>query len=204
MSDAHEDSAAWIRELVAGNEAVVEQFWSHYGSALQRLAQSRMAPALQRRLGPEDIVQSVCRTFLRRAQGGEFHLEESEDLWRLLCAITLTKVRQHARFHYRQRRGIDREQPLPDDSDAGRPGLPNVAAIREPTPDEAVAFADQMQHFFDALDDEERRLVQSKLDGATHDQIAQELDCSERTVRRLLERVRQRWEQELVLALPGK
>jgi RNA polymerase sigma factor (sigma-70 family) len=51
-----------------------------------------------------------------------------------------------------------------------------------------------MQHFFDALDDEERRLVQSKLDGATHDQIAQELDCSERTVRRLLERVRQRWE----------
>jgi len=56
--------------------------------------------------GPEDLVQSACRTFLRRAQIGQFRLADSEELWRLLCAITLTKVREQTRFHMRQKRGL--------------------------------------------------------------------------------------------------
>lgn len=197
MSDTSDDSVLWIQELVSGNEEVVSEFWHEYAPSLQRLAQSRMAPALQRRLGPDDIAQSVCRTFLRRARLGEFQLDKSDDLWRLLCAITLTKVRQHARFHLRKRRGLNREVSLGDDSSDSAPGLADLAVSKGPTPDEAVAFADQMQHLLGMLDDEERQLVQSKLDGLDSQAIASRLDCSERTVRRLLLKVRSRWEREL-------
>jgi hypothetical protein len=35
-----------------------------------------------------------------------------ESLWRLLTAITLTRVREQIRFHRRQKRSIDQEVPL--------------------------------------------------------------------------------------------
>lgn len=196
MESSENDAARWIRELLAGDEEVVQEFWEAYAPALERIAKSRMNPALQQRLGPEDVLQSVCRTFIRRGRKGEYQLGNSEDLWRLLCAITLTKVRQHARFHLRKRRGMDRESSLENECDDGI-GLPDRAAARGPTPAEAAEFADQVDHLFAGLDEEEKQLVQLRLEGLDGPTIAAKMGCSERTVRRLLERVRLRWEQEI-------
>lgn len=204
MSDISPDSIAWIEELVAGNDHVMDEFWSRYGAALQRLAEKRMAAALKRRLGPEDIVQSVCRTFVRRARGGEFQLEGDDGLWRLLCAMTLTKVRQHARFHYRQRRSLQKEVRLETerDFDSGAADrLVSQPAANAPTPSEAAEFADQMNQFLASLGEEERRLVQLRLEGLTQPEIADRLECSERTVRRLQKRVFTAWQQELERSL---
>jgi len=196
MPNDENDSVIWIRELVAGNELVMYEFWCEYAPGLERLAQSRMAPALQRRVGAEDVVQSVCRTFFRRAQQGEFKLEASESLWRLLCAITLTKVRQHARFHFREKRGVNREVALGSSTDTN-PGRVEPAAPEGVSHEEALAFADQMYFLLGKLNDEERQIVEGKLEGLTHDEVATRLGCSERTVRRLLERVQDRWSREL-------
>lgn len=191
MSESDQASIAWIRELVAGEAGIVGEFWQTYGDRLQRLAASRMNPALQRRIGPDDIVQSVCRTFFRRSQDGQFELHGTASLWRLLCAITLAKVRHHARFHYQDKRSPDREAALPAGSDRERSLDPTAS---EPTPAEVAEFADEMQRMFDALDDEERQFVQLRIEGLKQSEIAERLGCSERTVRRLLERVKQRWE----------
>jgi hypothetical protein len=67
---------------------------------------------VQRRVGPESIAQSVCRTFLRRAGDGQFQVRDEDALWGLLCAIALTKVRERVRFHRRHRRDLGRERPL--------------------------------------------------------------------------------------------
>src|SRR5580698_8990549 len=98
-----------IEGLRTGDRQTIQDFCTEYGAALEQLAEKHVPPQLRKRFGPEDVVQSVCRTFLRRARSGEFHLPDSENLWRLLCAITLTKVREQARFHLRKRRGVDRE-----------------------------------------------------------------------------------------------
>src|SRR5262249_34389478 len=136
----------------------------------------------------EDVAQSACRTFLRRARGGEFQLADSEGLWRLLCAITLSKIREQTRFHLRQKRGIDREvQPAPAAGDSS--SIDFQPAAPGPTPAEAAEFADQFQRVLAGLDDEERQLVDLKLQECTNDEIAERLGCSERTVRRLLKRV---------------
>jgi RNA polymerase sigma factor (sigma-70 family) len=190
------DSVIWVRQLVAGDEHVMQEFWHEYAPSLERLAHSRMTPALQRRVGAEDVVQSVCRTFLRRAQQGEFKLAASES-WRLLCAITLTKVRQHARFHFRQKRGLDREVSLGSGIGDTSAGHAEPAAREHVSPADALAFADQMSSLLGKLNDEERKIVEWKLEGLTHDEVAARLQCSERTIRRLLERIEQRWTREL-------
>jgi RNA polymerase sigma factor (sigma-70 family) len=184
-----EEEQRWqrlIHGLRAGDCVVVQEFCEQYGALLHRLADKHLPHGLRRRVGPEDVVQSACRTFLRRAQGGEFQLGDSEDLWRLLCAITLTKVREQARFHLRKKRGLDQEvAPGPNDS-AGSFLQPAAAG---PSPLEAAEFADQFQKLLASLDEEERQVVDLKLQECTNDEVAERLGCSERTVRRILKRV---------------
>ncbi len=200
MADISQESVVWVRRLPMGDEEIVREFWDRYGPSLQRLAKSRMTSALQQRVGPDDVVQSVCRTFFRRARQQEFDLQGTDNLWRLLCAITLTKVRQHARFHYRQRRSPKREVPLDAESPGEKPSDGENLACA-PTPAEIADFADTMQRFFGMLSGQQQALVLCKLEGLTQVEIADRLKCSERTVRRLLERVRALWDKELESSL---
>ncbi len=146
----------------------------------------------------EDVVQSACRTFLRRAKIGEFELADAEGLWGLLCAITLTKVREQTRFHLRQKRGLDREVHPADDSQAGPRLFQEVD--HEPTPAEAAEFADQFAQLISGLDEEERQLVDYKLQQFTNEEIAARMQCSERTVRRILKRVQSALAQHFEVA----
>jgi RNA polymerase sigma-70 factor (ECF subfamily) len=176
-----------IAGLRAGDRGVVREFCDRYGPALNRIADRKLPDAVRRRVDAEDVVQSACRTFFRRAQNGEFLLDDSDSLWRLLCAITLTKVREQARFHLRQRRGVDREHGLPEAKDESRCEVP----ILEPgqNPAEVAEFADQFRSLLDQLDPEQQRVVDLKIQDYTNEQIAEMLNCSERTVRRILKRV---------------
>ncbi|MCA9178972.1 MAG: sigma-70 family RNA polymerase sigma factor [Planctomycetales bacterium] len=190
MSSASEESVAWVQQLVAGSPRAMSEFLQLYLPRLERLAAANMIPALRRRIGDEDIAQSVCHTFLRRAQAGQFELEGTASLWALLCAITLTKVRQHARFHWREKRAVGLEAP----ADA----VPaHEIASPAPTPDEALEFAECMERFFGDLTDEERAIVDLRLQDCTQLEIAERLAISERTVRRLLAKIRTRWEAVL-------
>jgi hypothetical protein len=133
-----------IRGLRQGDRQIVQEFCAEYGEALERLAEK-----LRRRVGPEDVVQSVCRTFLRRARAGPFQFADSAALWRVLCAITLTKVREQIRFHLRQKRGLGQETNL--GLDAGNEGgFDLVDPV--PTPEQATATS-----LPSTLDEEARR-----------------------------------------------
>jgi RNA polymerase sigma-70 factor (ECF subfamily) len=186
MTDSDQHWSSWVRRLADGEEAVVVEFWRDYGGRLEALAAGYLSSRMRRREGPEDVVQSVCRTFLRRNREGQFELAGPDSLWRLLCAITLAKVREKVRFHGREKRKIDRERYL-DDSRASDSPL----VSHEPTPAEAAEFADQMQRLFHGMDDEERQVVTMKLEQYTHPEIADRLGCSERTVRRIVKRVQE-------------
>ena len=174
-----------IGGLRSGDSAVLGDFFRQYGPALERVAAGRINPGLRRRVGPETIALSVCRTFMRRAADDQFTLEDDDSLWRLLCAITLTKVKEQSRFHLRQKRGVDRE------TDIDALGEPPTDA--QPTPEAAAIFADEFRHLVESLEEEERKILELRLSEQTHAQIAEEVGCSERTVRRVLARLRDRF-----------
>ncbi len=181
-----------IAGLRAGESRAVRQFCDAYGPALQRMAERRMAQALRRRTEPEDVLQSVYRTFFRRAADGQFQLDDANDLWRLMCAITLTKVREKARFHFRQRRGVDREVMM----DATPDGAAQLGDSG-PSPHEHAVLTEAMAQLLDGLAPQEQRVVDLKLQDVPNHEVAARLGCSERTVRRLLGRLRQRFRQVL-------
>ena len=182
-----------IGGLRRGDDEVLTEFYQDWGKALERVADRHIAEGLRRRFGAESVVQSACRSFLRRARDDAFELHDSEDLWRLLCAITLTKVREQARYHTRGKRGVlqevtnsNNDQPGPDPVDSG------------PLPGEALALAEQFDHVLASFTEEERRIVDLKLAEKSNAEVATELECSERTVRRLLGQLRTRLEGAFV------
>lgn len=178
------DWDALVAGLKAGEAGAVRTFWNEYGTLLHEVAERRLAAALRRRVGAEDVVQSVCRTFLRRVQGGELVLEDAERLWHLLCAIAVAKTREQARFHGRDKRNVHAQVGL-EPADGGEE---LVAAIPSP---ESAAIAAQIEEAIEQLDDEERQIVLLKIADLTNDEIAEKLGCSERTVRRLIQKVRE-------------
>jgi len=190
---AWEREDAWgeiVEGLRTGNPSVIRHFCRRYGSSLERLAERHLASGMRRRVGADDVVQSACRTFLRRAQIGEFELSDCEGLWGLLCAITLTKVREQTRYHLRGKRGLDREVHGAGHV-SGEPSMFFDQAAAEPSPAEAAEFTDQFTQLIASLDEEGRQLVDLKLQQFTNEEIAVRLGCSERTVRRILKRVQE-------------
>lgn len=177
-----------IEGLRAGDQQAVSAFWNHYGPMLERLVDRNLSEGLRRRFGPEDVVQSACRTFFRRAQAGEFEVSDLDSLWRLLCAISLTKLRQQARFHSQKKRNVQQERHLDSVNEKGRPKVPQVAA-KSSTPEEAIEFADQMHALIESLGEKDREVLELKLQELENEEIAHQLGCAERTVRRRLQRI---------------
>jgi RNA polymerase sigma factor (sigma-70 family) len=159
---------------------------------LEGVAQKQLSSKLQRRVGSDDVVQSACRTFCRRVSAGQFELPDADAMWRLMCAITLTKARRAARDHTRQKRGIDHEQYI-DASAADGSSRAFQLAGGEQTPLDAAAFSDQMQTLLASLEPNECQVLDLKLQQNTNEEIAEIMGCSERTVRRITNQIRERW-----------
>lgn len=187
MTLSDDELTRHIAGLRAGDADALAAFFTRFAPILERLADRNLSPAVKRRLGPEDVALSACRTFFRRTKEGEFTLDDGDAIWRLICAITLTKAREKSRFHHRAKRGIHREVALADGTDS-RPGPTPAAA--GPDPADLAEFHDLLEFVLAELDDEERAMLELKLRGHTHDEIAERLGCSERTVRRLLKKIR--------------
>lgn len=170
-----------------GDDAAAEALFSRYFARLTSLARSRLSARLARRTDPEDIVLSVYRSFFLDARAGRFTLSRGGDLWRLLASITKHKLLRQARYYRADRRSVDAEMSL-DQAGDGLLLIPD----REPTPDDAAALADELEHAFSRLDPLGQRVLELRLQGANLSEIAADTGRSERTIRRALGRIRER------------
>ena len=194
MNESNPDWDRMIQGLREGDRDVCTDFWSQYGPMLEGIAQRQISSNLQRRVGADDVVQSACRTFFRRVSDGQFDLPDSDSLWRLMCAITLTKARRAARNQNRQKRGMDREQYI-DAAPVTQSGSGFQVPGNEATPIQAAEMADQLQAVLAGLGEQECQILDLKLQQHTNDEIAAKIGCSERTVRRLTKKIQDRWNE---------
>ncbi len=200
-TDDHADSASrddWerlIKGLMSGDEVILREFHRKFGPMLHGIADSRLAPSMRRRFDADDVVQSAFRTFFRRARIGYFKFDDNQRLWNLMCAITLTKLREKARFHTRHSRSVKREQSVEGSGESA--SARSELESSQPTPAESIEFADAFEALLSSLDENEQKLVDLKLQDLTNDEVAETLGVSERTVRRMLNRLQEKIEGAL-------
>lgn len=187
MHDGRDVLAEWE----AGSEPAAAEIVARYGRRLLALVRERLSPALDRRFDEEDVVQSTFRSFFVRARDGRFACDELGDLWRLLAAIAVNKLRRSVATHVAEKRSVRGTRSLADVSGFGPVG-------REPSVSTLAVLADELNAL--AVDDDERRVLEARMSGATNAEIAAELGCAERTVRRIVERIRDRATSRIAVA----
>ncbi len=190
------DSLQLFTGAQEGQSQAAQQLFDRYVERLLALARSRMSPQLRAREDEEDVVQSVCRSFFARAREGQFVLERSGDLWRLLAAITINKVRSKAEFHGAAKRKLGREVATggaEDDSAGSTP--PTVG--REPAPDDLAAVQEELRHVMAPLAPHHRQMLEMRLQGESVEDIAAATQRTEHQVRRVLGKVRDELERRL-------
>lgn len=175
----------------AGDQQAAQQLFDRYVDRLVALARRRLSQRLARRVDAEDIVQSVFRTFFARAKEGKFALQDQDDLCKLLFRITVHKTLRQVAFHTAARRDLGAETELNRDA-------PEAAQFlaEEPTPEAVNGFLDQMEHFLGRLRSQERQILELRMQGVTHEKIAEQLGTYERKVYRVMERIRELAERE--------
>ena len=145
------------------------------------LARRQLGGLLRHRVDPEDVVQSVYKSFLLRHGAEMLEGEDEDGLWALLTRITLRKCADRARYHRAECRDAAREAPPSADEDV---------AGREPTPDEAAALTETVERLLRGLDGDERAILELSLQGYSTQEISERLGRAERSVRRVRERAR--------------
>jgi RNA polymerase sigma-70 factor, ECF subfamily len=170
------------------------ELFERYSRRLIGLARQHLDARLQHKVDPEDVVQSVYKSFFLRYGNGGLAAEGWEGLWGLLTLITLRKCADRARYHRADRRDMSREQTAPRDDEAAAPW--QVVAGREPTPDQAAVLAETVELLLGRLDRDERAMIELSLQGFSTQEISAQTGRAERSVRRVRERVRQHLQRQ--------
>jgi RNA polymerase sigma factor (sigma-70 family) len=169
--------------------------WRRYFRDLLELARNNLNKRIRRREDQEDVLQSMYKSFCLRQQRGEFDLSGRDALWRLLVTITLRKARNAAKKQARDRRDISREQTIADrdDGESAHWALEQMDAAG-PSPAEAALLNEALERRLEVLADPElRQIALWRLEGHTNREVADRLDCTERSVERRMERIRSKW-----------
>jgi RNA polymerase sigma-70 factor (ECF subfamily) len=182
-----------MNRLRAGEEVAAAELFQRFAGRLIALARSRLDRLVRQKVDPEDVLQSVFKSFFRRHREGDWDLTDWDSLWSLLARMTIRKCGRRAIHYQSQRRDVRRETaPATDQQESS---YFREAINREPTPDEAALLGETVEQVLRALEGCHRDMVQLSLQGCTCAEIANETGVTERSVQRVLKHVRERIEQ---------
>jgi RNA polymerase sigma factor (sigma-70 family) len=171
-----------------GDEDAFGEIWDRIFPALVDYASRRVG---HRQPDAEDHAMSAMKSLWRGFQQGRFaQVGSRDDLWRLLVTITARKITASRRNRMAQKRGEGLVPVAWDDSD--------VVAGSESTPAEEVEMLENFDRLLTSLPDETlRQVALLRLEGYNQTEIASQLDCATRTVKRKIALIRRLWSGEL-------
>jgi RNA polymerase sigma-70 factor (ECF subfamily) len=190
------DAQELLTRVQQDDPSAAAALFSLYKHRLVALARSHLDTRIRRKIDPEDVVQSVFRSYFRRQRQGEFRVADWEHLWSLLALMTARKCTNARIFFRRKRRDASLEVVAEGDGDEALASWQALA--REPTPEQAAVLADMIEHLVNGFPERDRRIVMLSLEGRTARQIADAIGRAERTVRRVLDHFRHSLEKALL------
>jgi RNA polymerase sigma-70 factor (ECF subfamily) len=168
-----------------GSEDAATQIYLRYAHRLRGLARTQVSADLARRVDLDDIVQSVFRSFFRRASTGYYNVPAGEELWKLFLVIALHKIRNQGTFHRAAKRDVRRtgggtslDRDLGSKADRNHQSL----AFLQLVIDEALA----------KLLPHHKQMIELRIEGLEVAEIAARTGRSKRTVERVLQEARAR------------
>lgn len=168
-----------------GDDDAATELYLRYADRLRALATHQTSSLLQQRVDADDMVQSVFRTFFRRAAIGQYDIPEGDELWKLLLVIGLNKIRYAGVFHRADKRDITKTTSAED----AQFTLTTQRGGDEVALNVLRLTIDEMLEPLPAI---VREIVQLRIAGHEINDISQTTGRSKRSVERILQEFRQK------------
>lgn len=198
-----DDITGLIRKVRTGDDAAAQQLWDRYSEKIVEVARRSLKNSSRRVQDEEDVAVIAFKSLLAGITAGRFpQLDHREQLWRLLMVITTRKAASVIERNHRQKRGGgdvrgDSAVIAGENSGSMLAGFDRLAS-EKPSPDIAAVMADQTHQLLKALPDRmSQRIAALKIEGFTHQEIADRLEVNTRTVERRLKQIRELWQRIL-------
>lgn len=177
-----------MQRLHGGDRGAATAIYVRYAERLLNVAQRNTPVDLRGRFDPEDVVQSVFRTFFRRAASGAYAVPEGEELWKLFLVIALNKIRRLGAFHRSAKRDIGKTAVLEAP----------VAESTEPTSEDSLRILEMtINEVIARLPEHAQQMVRLRIEGCDVAAIAAQSARSKRSVERVLQSFRAEMAKEL-------
>jgi RNA polymerase sigma-70 factor (ECF subfamily) len=180
-----------MSRLRRGDTDAEAAVFHRFARRLMALARKRLDGQIRQKIDPEDVLQSVYKSFFQRQARGQFVLDNWDALWALLTLITARKCGRWIDFFHAERRDVRVEDP----AHAGH-ALDAAALARGPGPAEAAVLTETLKEVLSGLSDSHRDIVSLGLEGYKTPEISEKVGRSERTVNRVLQSVGKKLERD--------
>jgi RNA polymerase sigma-70 factor, ECF subfamily len=186
-SDEGASDHSLLRRFQGGQPDASTQLYLRYAERLHALVTSQSSADLARRVDAEEIVQSVFRTFFRRASQGHYSVPDGEEIWKLLLVIALNKIRAAGAFH----KAAKRDVRLTVGGEAFE-----RAIERERGHDENALTVLRLviAELLEGIPDAHRVMIELRIEGHDVAEINERVKRSKRSVERVLQNFRKRLE----------
>src|SRR6516225_8817343 len=134
--------AEFLTQLRSQDNAAAQEVFARFAHQLIALALRHISAGLRHKVDPEDVVQSVYKSFFCRYGGGNLDVVNWNSLWGLLTLITVRKCAERAAYHRAECRDAARELSPPREEEAASWLEP---LGREPTPLEAAVLGETIE-----------------------------------------------------------
>ena len=190
MNDRAADTSFddFLTRLRAGEDDATCKVFHLFASRLISISRSHLDARARQKVDPEDVTQSVFRTFFRRAGAGEFTFEDWQGIWGLLVTITMRKCGRQVESLRAARRDYRREAQIGQHDESSQ--LMWEPQADTPTPDEAAALTETIENLMAQLDERGREVLTLRLQGYTVPEISLRIGRTERTVFRILDHIK--------------
>jgi DNA-directed RNA polymerase specialized sigma24 family protein len=174
-----------IDELKSGDEekknAAIAKLWETYFERLCAVARKKLTSKAKRVNDADDVLVSVFDALYGKVVAGDsLNALNRDSLWLVLLRMTRDKAIRRNRQEDRERRGgANSPEPLIEE-----------LISKEPTAEDVELF----EELIDGLIQPDLiRIARMILAGHSIEEIASELECSERTIQRRLRVIKDRW-----------
>jgi RNA polymerase sigma-70 factor (ECF subfamily) len=186
MSEAQREFESLIQRLQEGCQDAAWELIVAYGSCVQRVIRRSLGQRMRTKFDSLDFVQAVWASVFRdRDQFDAF--KGPDNLIEFLVTVARNKVlMEHRRRTRMAKYDINRERSLDEAYYVGEgEGIEHPG----PRPSEVAIVRERWNTLMERQSPLSRRVVELRLAGMTYDEIANELSISERTARRVVDRL---------------
>jgi len=177
-----DDDQGLLDRFQNGDQEAATSIYKRYVHRLLGLVRAQTSSQLAAREEAVDIVQSVFRTFFRRAVRGEYHVPEGDELWKLFLVIAVNKIRSKAEYYTAAKRDMRRTVGGEEvDRFEGRSAEEEACQTLKMVVDDLLATLSPL----------DQRVIRLRIEGCEVNEIAEQVARSKRSVERVLQGFRQ-------------